>query len=312
MVEVLTDADVRRLLTPRRAVGWMREALVAEHSGKLLAPPRVHTDLGSGRLVFTTGALQEEWFGYRSYDSFGAEPGEQVVVLHQVTDGRVRAIAVGNELGPRRVGAIGGVAADTLARSDARSDARSVAVIGTGVQAWAQLCAIAAVRDLSEVRVYSRNADRRKDFAERAQADLNLRAEAAPGAEQAATGADIVVLATSSPRSVVDPGWLAPGSCITTVGPKQVGRAEFGPELVAACDLAFTDSVAQITAYVPPNILVGTPQEDRLISLGAVLAGDAPGRTTDDQRVVFCSVGLAGTEVLLLDRLIDHGNDVHR
>lgn len=58
----------------------------------------------------------------------------------------------------------------------------------------------------------------------------------------------MVVLATHSPTSVVDPAWLAPGSYIATVSPKQVGRAEFGPELVAACDLAFTDSVAQITA----------------------------------------------------------------
>lgn len=308
MVEVLTDADVRRLLTPSRAMGWMREALIAEHRGELRAPPRVHTDLGGGRLVFTTGALAGKWFGYRSYDSFDVEPGEQVVVVHHVTDGRVRGIAVGNELGPRRVGAIGGVAADTLARSDSRS----LAVIGTGTQAWAQLCAITAVRDLSEIRVYSRGAERREAFADRARAELGLPAQAAPNPERAVAGAGIVVLATNSPTPVVDPAWLAPGSYVTTLGPKQVGRAEFGPELVAVCDLAFTDSIAQISAYDPPNILVGTPQEHRLNSLGAVLAGDAPGRTSDDQRVLFCSVGLAGTEVFLLDRLLDHRSDVYR
>ena len=306
MVEVLTDADVRRLLTPSRAMGWIREAVIAEHRGELRSPPRVHTDLGGGRLVFTTGALAGKWFGYRSYDSFDVEPGEQVVVVHHATDGRVRGIAVGNELGPRRVGAIGGVAADTLARSDSRS----LAVIGTGTQAWAQLCAIAAVRDLSEVRVYSRGADRRQAFARRARSELGLPAQAAPDAHEAAVGADIVVLATNSPTPVVDPAWLAPGSYVTTLGPKQVGRAEFGPELVAISDLAVTDSVAQISAYDPPNILGGTPQEHRLISLGAVLAGDAPGRTSDDQRVLFCSVGLAGTEVFLLDRLIGHRTEV--
>lgn len=306
VVEVLNDADVRRLLTPDLAIGWMREALIAAHRGELRSPPRVHTQLGGGRLVFTTGALVEQWFGYRSYDSFGLDPGEQVVVLHQATDGRVRGIAVGNELGPRRVGAVGGVAADTLARSDSRS----LAIVGTGTQAWAQLCAIAAVRDLSEVRVYSRGADRRQGFVRRARAELGLPAQAAPNAQQAVGGADVVVLATNSPTPVVDPGWLAPGSYVTTLGPKQVGRSEFGPELVAACDLAFTDSVAQISAYDPPNILVGTPQEHRLTSLGAVLAGDAPGRTSDDQRVLFCSVGLAGTEVFLLNRLIGGRNDV--
>lgn len=301
MVEVLTDADVRRLLTPSRAIGWMREALIAQHRGELRSPPRVHADLGDGRLVFTTGAMVGKWFGYRSYDSFAVEPGEQVVVVHHATDGRVRGIAVGNELGPRRVAAIGGVAADVLARSDSRS----LAVIGTGSQAWAQLCAMAAVRDLSQVRVFSRGADRRQAFARRARSELGLAAQAAPDAQGAVVGADIVVLATNSPTPVVEPAWLTPGSYITTLGPKQVGRAEFGPELVATCDLAFTDSVAQISAYDPPNILVGTPQEHRLISLGAVLAGDAPGRTSDDQRIVFCSVGLAGTEVFLLDRLID-------
>lgn len=300
MIEVFTDDDVRRLLPPDLAIEWMREALVAEHRGRLHSPPRVHTDLGDGRLVFTTGALEGKWFGYRSYDSFEVESGEQVVVVHGAVDGRVRGIAVGNELGPRRVGAIGGVAADILARTNSRS----LAVIGTGTQAWAQLCAISAVRDLAEVRVYSRDADRRHGFAARARSELRIAAHDAPDARTAVDGADIVVLATNSPTPVIDPRWLAPGSYVTTLGPKQVGRAEFGPELVAASDLVFTDSLAQISAYDPPNILVGTPQEHRLAALGAVLAGDAFGRISEEQRVLFCSVGLAGTEVFLLDRLL--------
>ncbi len=300
MVEILTDADVQRLLTPGRAIEWMREALVAEHRGELRSPPRVHADLGDGRLVFTTGALSGGWFGYRSYDTFDVESGEQVVVVHQATDGRVRGIAVGNELGPRRVGAIGGVAADVLARVDSRT----LAVVGTGIQAWAQLCAIGTVRQLVEVRVYSRDAANRQAFAGRARSELGLDADAARGAREAVDGADIVVLATSSAMPVIDPAWLAAGSYVTTLGPKQVGRSEFGPEVVAACDVAVTDSVAQISAYDPPNILVGTSQEERLVSLGAVLAGDAAGRTSDEQRVLFCSVGLAGTEVYLLDRLV--------
>jgi len=300
MVVVLNDADVQRLLTPGRAIAWMRDALVAEHRGELSSPPRVHATLEGGRLVFTTGALRGGWFGYRSYDTFDVEPGEQVVVVHQAVDGRVRGIAVGNELGPRRVGAIGGVAADTLARADSRT----LAVVGTGVQAWAQLSAITTVRDLTEVRVYSRDATHRQAFASRAKSELGLLAHAAPGAREAVEGADLVVLATSSDTPVIDPAWLAAGSYVTTLGPKQVGRSEFGPEVVAACDVAVTDSVAQISAYDPPNILVGTSQEQRLISLGAVLAGDAAGRTSDDQRVLFCSVGLAGTEVYLLDRLL--------
>jgi hypothetical protein len=61
---------------------------------------------------------------------------------------------------------------------------------------------------------------------------------------------------------------------------KQVGRAEFGPELIDRADLVVTDSVAQTHAYDPPFVLVGTPQHDRLVSLGSVLAGETPKAST--------------------------------
>lgn len=92
---------------------------------------RVHADLGDGRIVFTTGRLRGSWFGYRSYDTFAAEPGSQLVAVHDESSGEMRAIAIGNELGPRRTGAIGAVAAEALA-SPTATDA---AIIGTGTQA---------------------------------------------------------------------------------------------------------------------------------------------------------------------------------
>jgi ornithine cyclodeaminase/alanine dehydrogenase-like protein (mu-crystallin family) len=109
---------------------------------------------------------------------------------------------------------------------------------------------------------------------------------------------------------VIETDWVAPGAFVTTLGPKLTGRAEFGPGLIARADIAVTDSIEQTHAYDPPFVLVGTPQHDRLISLGAVLAGDAVGRTSPEQVTVFCSVGLAGTEAYLLARLVDSGHGV--
>jgi len=276
-------------------VGWMREAVLAAHHGRLRTPPRVSTDLGDGRLVFTTGALEGEWFGYRSYDSFDTEPGQQVVVLHDWGSGAVRGIAIGNELGPRRVGAIGGVAVDALADPGAET----LALIGTGTQAFTQLWAISAVRRLVGVRVFSRDRDRRIAFARRASEDLGVPITAVESAREAVEGADLVVLATSSPTPVIDPAWVKDGAFVTTLGPKQQGRAEFGPELIDRADLVVTDSIAQTRAYDPPFILSGTPQHERLISLGAALSGNVTGGT-----VLFCSVGLAGTEAYLLAKLV--------
>lgn len=274
----------------------MREAVLAAHAGRLRTPPRVSTDLGDGRLIFTTGALEGEWFGYRSYDGFATEPGEQVVVIHDWHTGNVRGIAVGNEIGPRRVGAIGGVAVDALARTDATT----LGLVGTGTQAWAQLWAISAVRSLSSVAVFSRSAEHRNAFVSRASEELGLSVNAVGSAREAVEGSDLVVLATSSPTPVIDPAWVKDGAFVTTLGPKQAGRAEFGPELIDRAGLVVTDSIAQTHAYDPPFVLAGTPQHDRLVSLGSVLATE----TSEIQTVVFCSVGLAGTEAYLLAKLV--------
>ena len=301
MVVLLTDDDIRERLDARSAVGWMHEALLAAHAGRLHTPPRVSTDMGDGRLVFTTGALTGEWYGYRSYDSFDNEPGAQLVVVHDWHSGAVRGVAIGNELGPRRVGAIGAVAVDALAPPTAST----LGLVGTGAQAWTQLWAISAVRSLTSVAVFSRDPVRRNAFTARVSESLGLSVVAVSSAREAVEGKDLVVLATNSPVPVIEASWIKPGASVTTLGPKQFGRAEFGPDLVARADVAVTDSLAQTSAYDPPFILTGTVQHDRLTSLGAVLAGAAPGRTAPEQTVIFCSVGLAGTETYLLARLLD-------
>lgn len=295
---MMYDDDIRSRLDARDAVRWMGEAIDAGYCGDLVTPPRVHADLGDGRIVFTAGRLRGSWFGYRSYDTFAEDPGSQLVVVHDEGSGEIRAIAIGNELGPRRTGAIGAVAADALASPTATV----AAIIGTGTQALTQLWALSAVRNLSQVRVFSRNPARREAFAERAQRLYGVACDAAPSARDAVDGAQIVVLATSSPTPVIDAGWLESDAYVATLGPKQRGRAEFGLDLPDIAALIVTDSLAQMDAYDPPNTLVDTPHHERVASLGALRAGDVarpePGSVT-----LFCSVGLAGTEAFLLDRL---------
>ncbi|MFI7605412.1 ornithine cyclodeaminase family protein [Micromonospora sp. NPDC049366] len=306
MTLLLTDAEVSAALDAATTVDAMRAALLAAYDGRLVAPPRASAPLGGGRMVLTAGHLTGEWYGYRSYDTFGHPESEQLVVLHDGRTGAVRAVAVGEELGSRRTGALGGVAADVLARSDAET----LGVIGSGRQAWTQVWATAAVRPLREVTVFSRSAARREAFAARVRAELGVPARAVGDAAAAVAHRDVVVLATTSPTPVLDAADLAPGTHVNTVGFKQRDRSEFGTDLLAAADVLVTDSPAQACGYVPPMLAAEPPYADRLGDLGAVLAGAAPGRTTADQISLFCSVGLAGTEVFLLDHLVRVGSAV--
>ncbi|WP_200209297.1 ornithine cyclodeaminase family protein [Micromonospora coerulea] len=299
MTLLFSDADVAATLDAPVTVAAMREALLAAHAGRLVAPPRASAPLGGGRMVLTAGQLTGEWYGFRSYDTFGHPEGGQLVVLHDGRTGAVRAIAVGEELGSRRTGGLGGVAVDALARPDAAT----VGVVGSGRQAWTQVWAAAAVRPLREVTVHSRAAARREAFAARVRAELGVPARAVRSAREAVADRDVVVLATTATTPVLDAVDLAPGTHVNTVGFKQADRHEFGTDLLDVADLLVTDSPAQAAAYAPPMLAALPPYADRLRDLGAVLAGAVPGRTGADQISVFCSTGLAGTEVFLLDRL---------
>ncbi len=111
-------------------------------------------------------------------------------------------------------------------------------------------------------------------------AELGIAARAVDTAREAVRDRDVVVLATTSPTPVLSAADLRPGTHVNAVGFKQLDRAEFGTDLLDAATV-----LASAT-------------------WGAVLAGTAPGRTDADQISVFCSVGLAGTEVFLLDRVV--------
>lgn len=278
----------------------MAEAIDAHHRGELVGPPRVTADLGEGRLLFTTGRWAGRWYGYRSYDSLPSEPGSQLTVVHDDRTGAVRAVAIGTELGRRRTGAIGGVAIEAIAPRGASV----VAVVGTGAQAYTQVWALGAVMpEMAELRIHSRDAGHRAAFVEAVRPLTAAAVRDVGDARSAVQGVDVVVLATSSATPVLDIEWLAPTCMVSTLGPKQRGRAEFGLDLAEAAALLVTDSTAQIGAYDPPNVLAGTGAERRLVSLGALRAGEV--ERPAQGLSVFFSVGLAGTEVHLLDRLVE-------
>ncbi|MEU1286974.1 NAD(P)-binding domain-containing protein [Kitasatospora sp. NPDC005856] len=295
-VLLLNDDDVRRRLDAPRAVRAVRGALLAAHTGGLVAPPRVRAELGDGQLVFTAGRLHaEKLIGFRSYDTVvGAE---QLVAVWSTEDGRLRAVVHGGELGPRRTGAIGAVAVDAAANPGPLR----LGLVGAGAQAWAQLWAIRAVRPVARAVVASRRPERARAFARRAAEELGVEVRAVGTVEEAVRERDVVVVATNSPVPVLDADWIAPGTHVTTLGPKTLSRHEVPAALAERAHVLLTDSLAQTAGYAEPHVFpVG-----RMVGLGAVLAGDEAARTNADDITVFCSVGLAGTEVAVAAALLE-------
>lgn len=299
---ILTDDDLDAAALMPAAIEAIEAALLARRQGRLVAPPRTAVQFGEhGSLMLTIGGTvgADAIAGLRVYDTFEGPTHSQVTVAWSAVDARLIGIIVGERLGEIRTGAIGGVAI----RHMSAPNAQVVAVIGTGRQAAMQLLATSVVRRISEVRVFSRNEANRRSFAEEMSALIGVPVEAMDGAEQAVAEADIVICATTSTTPVVRAAWLKAGVHVTTVGPKTISTHELDSDIADRAALIATDSPEQAGAYSEPFFLHEALASGRIVDLAAIAKGP-PARSASDV-TLFCSVGLAGTEVLVASAIFD-------
>lgn len=286
--------DVRRVgealgLTMAQIVEVAREAV-----SRLGRPGEPRARFGAGETgVVVTPAGGEGGPALRAYALRrpDRDAAHDITAIFEAGSGRLLGVFLGTALGRLRTGAIGAVAVDALAPADL---ARA-AIIGCGGQALAQARALAAVRR-PRIDVFCRSGERRHAFAARVCSDTGLEVRPSPSAEEAVRGAGLVVVATSSASPVLDEAWLAPDARIVHVGPKRRDAADLPTGVYSGARRVVTDAPAELVASWTDLILGDAGLSPTRVEALADAIGhrdEAPGR------VVFCSLGLAGTEAFI-------------
>jgi ornithine cyclodeaminase/alanine dehydrogenase-like protein (mu-crystallin family) len=126
-----------------------------------------------------------------------------------------------------RVGALYGLAADYLARSESAE----VGLIGSGWQAGGQVLGLRCVRKITKVRVYSSNRENRIRFAGDLEESLGIEVQPIDQAREAISKADIIALATNANQKVIEAAWVEPGQHVNSVR-----FLELDPLLYERCD----------------------------------------------------------------------------
>ncbi len=137
------------------------------------------------------------------------------------------------------------------------------------------------------------------------EADLGIEVRPADSVYEAVSDADIVICATSSNQPVVHASDLKRGVHLNTIGPKTLDGYELALDIADMAGTIATDASEQTRAYTSPFFLNGSGNENRMVELSDIVAGTVPGRTSADQMTLFCSVGLAGTEVAVASAIFD-------
>lgn len=240
---------------------------------------------GSRRRVKSPRAPGKRWTG--------------LVLLFSTVTGEPLAIFPDGVLQRMRVAAASGLGVKYMARKDART----VALLGSGWQAGSQVPAVAAVRDIAQIRCFSPNADRRRNFCDEMTRETGAEIVPADTAAEAVDGADIVLCATNSLGPVLDPDWIAPGMHIGCIR-----DGELPPAAILACDrVAMHDPKSISTKHYEVTHGLHVPDMDKQAAASSELdflatvptafdfaAGKAIGRETPDETTCFLNLrGLA-------------------
>lgn len=212
-----------------------------------------------------------------------------LVMLFSTRTGEPLAIMPDGVMQRLRVASTNALAAKYMAAPNAST----YALIGAGWQASGQAVAMAAVRKLKEIRVYSPTPANRERLATELANQLEIKVVASPDAKTAVRGADIVGMATNSITPVVELGWLEPHAHVTCVKELELGHGILGNSSLVVVhtrldrpanyivgkgenpifdhdpEEGLTGDVAKIRASRPPNEIDLTKQPD----LGELAAG---------------------------------------
>ncbi len=292
MALILREDDVRRLLKMPETIKVIGDAFAALGDNKAANRPRVRIKQTNGVMHILPASIPTMgYMGHKTYTIFRS--GMQfVVMLYSAQDGELLAIIQADWLGRIRTGATSALATIYLARSDASI----VGMIGAGKQAAMQLHGMCAVRQITQVLVYSEHVHKCDYFCKQMSEELHIEVRPASSSLEAIENADIVITATTSSQPVFHGDFLRAGCHINAIGSNWPDRREIDQATLQRCDLIVTDSRDQALKEAGDLLIPaqgGQFDFNRVYDLAQVVAGTAPRRQYANDITLYEGLGTA-------------------
>lgn len=300
-VRILTERDVYKLLPMTECIDVMAETFKTLARGGGVNPLRTLLRFpdGNGILGLMPAYLAApKSAGIKVITVMPGNHGtdydshQGFVLLFEVEHGCPIAMLDASSITAIRTAAATGVATQILARKEAKT----LAILGSGVQARTHLEAMCKVRDISEVRVWSRSADNTKSFAKRESGKYGVPIQTAASAKEAVMNADIICTTTSAQQPILSGEWISPGAHINAVGACFPTARELDTAAVVKSRL-FVDRL-ESALHESGDFLIpkkeGAIDDDHILGeIGDILLGKIEGRKSDDEITLFKSLGIA-------------------
>lgn len=282
---LLNSDTILAAVSPTGAIEATRDAFLRHHRGEWTMPSKVYIEnypAGDFRAMPAMGGdlAMVKWItSFPGNPAKGLPTVSGVLVMSDANTGVPLAILDARAVTALRTGAVAAVAARALAGHDAKT----VGIVGCGLHgAWAARCMAAAGYGPGIC------SDPNAAAAEALAAELGWQTDGD------AFCCDIVCCVTPGHEIVLTADRVRTGVHLNMLGADGPGKAEASIEAVQPCEL-FCDEWAQAShgGELTGAVEAGVVTRDDVTDLGAVLAGDAPGRSEHAATTLFDSTGLA-------------------
>lgn len=300
-IRILRGAEVRQLLPMSECIDLMQRTMIAVSEGKAVLPLRsiLVMPKDRGMMGVMPGYLAEpECFGVKLISLmprnrpplYSSHLG--LVLLFEAEHGQPIALLDAAEITAIRTAAASGLATRLLARDDAAD----LALLGAGEQARTHLEAMLSVRRLRRIRIWARDQDKARLFAEAQGARHQVTIETAATVREAIAGADIICTTTKAREPIVLGDWLPPGVHLNLVGSSIAAAAEIDtPGVVKA--RFFVDcrnsTVNEGGEYLKALKAGAIGPSHILAEIGEVANGSKQGRSSPLDITLYKSLGIA-------------------
>jgi alanine dehydrogenase len=301
---VLTRRDVRHFLSLVDCIEAVEQAFRLHGQGKTLAPVMtgIHSSEGGFHIKAGILPLARSYFAAKMNANFpnnrqrsNLPTIQGVIVLCDAQNGRPLAVLDSIEITASRTAAATAVAAKYLARKDSRI----ATICGCGDQGRVQVQALAQVLNLQGAFAYDVDKERASEFAKEASAKLGIVVQATKDLNHATEQSDVCVSCTSSRQAFLKRQHIRVGTFIAAVGADNPEKQELEPELMASAKIV-VDVLDQCASNgdLHHAIQAGAVScSDVYAELGEVVAGKKPGRTSQQETIIFDSTGIALQDV---------------
>jgi len=322
MVRILTKENVAELLTMPDALNYVEEAYKQLTLGKAIVPQRIAiTDPAPGLTLIMPGIIGGEMnaLATKIVSVYKQNPEKYKmptvlakVMVQDINTGDIIGIMDGNLITAIRTGAATGVSVKYLARKDSKT----LGIYSAGVQARKQVSGVywGLNEKLEKCKVYDLKKDIAEEFKKEIENELGIDVEISQSGNDLLSDTDIIVAATTSITPLFSGDKVAEGTHISSIGAHAPDVRELDSIIIKRASLCVAGlkeaCLTEAGDYIIP-INEGIITENDIISIGDIITGKIPGRTSDSEITVFKSVGISAQDVavgkLVYDRALEKG-----